>query len=51
MADHNHAGSAELEAAFWHLYRDFFDKAERKRRWSVREDIVPLPEMIADLAT
>jgi acyl-[acyl-carrier-protein] desaturase len=39
MPDHNHAGSAELEAAFWRLYRDFFDKAEKKRRWSVREDI------------
>jgi acyl-[acyl-carrier-protein] desaturase len=28
-----------LEAAFWSLYRDFFDKAEKKRRWSIREDI------------
>jgi acyl-[acyl-carrier-protein] desaturase len=28
-----------LEAAFWQLYRDFFDKAEKKRRWSLREDI------------
>ena len=29
----------ELERAFWALYRDFFDKAEKKRRWSVRDDI------------
>jgi acyl-[acyl-carrier-protein] desaturase len=29
----------ELEAAFWALYRDFFDKAEKKRRWNLREDI------------
>ncbi len=29
----------ELEATFWALYRDFFDRAERKRRWSVRDDI------------
>jgi acyl-[acyl-carrier-protein] desaturase len=28
-----------LEAKFWQLYRDFFDKAERKRRWSIRDDI------------
>jgi acyl-[acyl-carrier-protein] desaturase len=29
----------ELEVAFWNLYRDFFDKAEKKRRWNLREDI------------
>jgi acyl-[acyl-carrier-protein] desaturase len=29
----------ELEAAFWRLYRDFFDKAEKKRRWNIREDV------------
>lgn len=28
-----------LEAQFWRLYRDFFDMAERKRRWSVADDI------------
>lgn len=29
------------EVAFevWKLYRDFFDQAERRRRWSIREDI------------
>ncbi len=29
----------ELEGALWQLYRDFFDAAERKRRWRVRDDI------------
>jgi acyl-[acyl-carrier-protein] desaturase len=29
----------ELEAAFWRLYRDFFDQAERRRRWSLPDDI------------
>jgi acyl-[acyl-carrier-protein] desaturase len=28
-----------LESQFWRLYRDFFDKAERKRRWSIADDI------------
>ncbi len=40
MSDTNQATEdRELEATFWTLYRDFFDKAERKRRWSVRDDI------------
>jgi acyl-[acyl-carrier-protein] desaturase len=29
----------ELERSLWTLYRDFFDLAERKRRWRVRDDI------------
>ena len=29
----------ELERPLWKLYREFFDKAERKRRWNIREDI------------
>ena len=33
------AEDRELEATFWTLYRDYFDRAERKRRWSVRDDI------------
>ncbi len=28
-----------LEAQFWKLYRDFFDMAERRRRWSIADDI------------
>ncbi len=39
MADLAPPSSPELEAAFWRLYRDFFDKAEKKRRWSLRDDI------------
>jgi len=29
----------ELERKVWKLYREFFDKAERKRRWRVADDI------------
>ena len=29
----------EIEGAFWRLFRDFFDLAERRRRWSIRDDI------------
>jgi acyl-[acyl-carrier-protein] desaturase len=29
----------ELEAAFWRMYRDFFDLAEKRRRWNIRDDI------------
>ena len=29
----------EMEGALWRLYRDFFDTAERKRRWRMRDDI------------
>jgi acyl-[acyl-carrier-protein] desaturase len=40
MEDHAiPAESRELEATFWQLYRDFFDKAERNRRWSIRDDV------------
>ncbi len=28
-----------LEKQFWTLYREFFDKAEKKRRWSIADDI------------
>jgi acyl-[acyl-carrier-protein] desaturase len=39
MADGLCPAIPELESALWRLYRDFFDRAERKRRWSVRDDI------------
>jgi acyl-[acyl-carrier-protein] desaturase len=39
MADPTPLGHPELEEAIWRLYRDFFDMAERRRRWSVRDDI------------
>jgi acyl-[acyl-carrier-protein] desaturase len=29
----------DLEASLYQLYREFFDKAEKKRRWSLRKDI------------
>jgi acyl-[acyl-carrier-protein] desaturase len=29
----------DLEKQFYQLYCDFFDKAEKRRRWSLREDI------------
>jgi acyl-[acyl-carrier-protein] desaturase len=31
--------AAELEAAFYRLYRAYFDRAEKKRRWSLHGDI------------
>jgi acyl-[acyl-carrier-protein] desaturase len=30
---------AELLAAIYRLFREYFDKAEKKRRWSIRDDI------------
>src|SRR5262249_47999362 len=39
MADSPFVIAPELEPAMWRLYRDFFDQAEKKRRWSVRDDI------------
>ncbi len=29
----------EVERALWRIYRDYFDAAEKKRRWRIREDI------------
>jgi acyl-[acyl-carrier-protein] desaturase len=39
MVGHLCADAAGLEPQFWRLYRDFFDKAEKKRRWSIADDI------------
>jgi acyl-[acyl-carrier-protein] desaturase len=33
------AESPELLAKIYHLFRDYFDRAEKKRRWSIKEDI------------
>lgn len=30
---------AEIERTLWRIYRDYFDTAEKKRRWNVREDV------------
>lgn len=39
MAELNPLDCPELEGALWKVYRDFFDMAEKKRRWSIRHDI------------
>jgi acyl-[acyl-carrier-protein] desaturase len=39
MDDVTRQNDPELKATFWRLYQDYFDKAERKRRWSLRTDI------------
>src|ERR1700716_3830612 len=39
MAEPAPGQDTELEAAFWRLYRDFFDKAEKRRRLSIPDDI------------
>ena len=39
MADSPSRAKSELEPALWRLYRRFFDQAERRRRWSIEEDI------------
>src|SRR5205823_14192491 len=39
MAESPRPADQGLEAAFWRLFRDFFDRAEKRRRWSIRDDI------------
>jgi acyl-[acyl-carrier-protein] desaturase len=39
MAEFMHRGHDQLEAALWRLYRRFFAQAERRRRWSLEDDI------------
>src|SRR5438105_14666820 len=39
MANVIPSNDPELEGAVYRLYRDFFDMAEKKRRWNLREDI------------
>src|SRR5688500_4664159 len=39
MSDFVSRNQSERETALWHLYRDFFAKAERRRRWSIEDDI------------
>ena len=39
MSESTLGANSELESALWRMFRDFFKKAERKRRWSVAEDI------------
>ena len=35
----NRPSNPDLERSLWQIYRDFFDTAERKRRWRVRDDV------------
>jgi acyl-[acyl-carrier protein] desaturase len=39
MADAVTQFPPQVEAAFWRMFRDFFNKAERKRRWNIEDDI------------
>lgn len=39
MTDYARPENPALEPALWHLYRRFFDQAERRRRWSIERDI------------
>jgi len=39
MADFKHRCRCDLETAQWRLYRNFFAQAERRRRWSLANDI------------
>ena len=39
MNDPLNAFCPELEGGLWRMYRDFFDLAEKRRRWNLREDI------------
>ncbi len=39
MSTETRLDSTGLEDAYYRLYRDFFDMAEKKRRWNLREDI------------
>jgi acyl-[acyl-carrier-protein] desaturase len=39
MSDASRPSAPAVEAEIYRLYRDFFDTAEKKRRWSVRDDI------------
>jgi acyl-[acyl-carrier protein] desaturase len=39
MSEYYSSNVPEVEKGIYTLYRDFFEKAEKKRRWSLREDI------------
>jgi len=39
MTDFAQRYDSEMESAFYRLYRDFFNLAERRRRWSLEQDI------------
>ncbi len=39
MTEYRRPDDPVLEPAMWRLYRDFFAQAERRRRWSIENDI------------
>ena len=39
MSTRLHPEDPDLRVRFYRMYRNFFDRAERKRRWSVAEDV------------
>jgi acyl-[acyl-carrier-protein] desaturase len=39
MSHWQEGSNPEIELAFYRMYREFFDRAEKKRRWSLRDDI------------
>jgi acyl-[acyl-carrier-protein] desaturase len=39
MSHWQELSNPEIEQAFYRMYREFFDRAEKKRRWSLRDDI------------
>jgi acyl-[acyl-carrier-protein] desaturase len=39
MSDSAQGTSPAVEANIYHLYREYFNKAERKRRWNLEDDI------------
>lgn len=39
MSDPDRMAGPAMEANIYRLYREFFDKAERRRRWNLRDDI------------
>src|SRR5437588_4942655 len=55
MSTRLHPEDPDLRVRFYRMYRDFFDRAERKRRWSVAADIPwdqvnrHLPPEVADV--
>ncbi len=39
MSEWKEFSDPAIEQAYYHMYREFFDQAERRRRWSLRDDV------------
>src|SRR5436190_9133368 len=48
IATYNALMSTEVEGALWRIYRDFFDAAEKKRRWHILAD-APTPFLLGGI--